>query len=262
MSFGEGVPGILADLHSAAFRQISTALAEDHIGLTVAARSAKRAGIISPAQAKRLERLDISLHFVRHLTSQRAASILETLTKEVQASATPSPPGPVPRSGDPAEEAHMADTFPGASGNHGEHDAAGIDVQPEVICANSSIDLQASGSTVLNTGAVDETSHQEHSAVEATTTGIQPSLDAAPAVPGEASIDQPLLSAPCAAPHRDDDDAQAFSEECKKLADIVARGDREAYKKYRATGNSEVLEYFEHLVQASKQKAPDPLAVS
>ena len=96
------------------------------------------------------------------------------------------------------------------------------------------------------------------------TTGIQPSTDATPAVlPGGATSDQPRLSAPCAG-HRDNDDeeAQAFSEECKKLADIVARGDREAYKVYRATGNSEVLEYYELLIQARGHKAPDPLAVS
>jgi len=58
----------------------------DFIGLTVAARAAKRKGLISSGASKLMERLDVAFHFNDHATESRCRSILGRLNRELAGS--------------------------------------------------------------------------------------------------------------------------------------------------------------------------------
>ena len=78
-----GVVALLATLHGDCMRLLCTKELGDHIGLTVAARSAKRWGRISPGAAKLMEKLDIAYHVADHISDARCGVILDRLRGEL-----------------------------------------------------------------------------------------------------------------------------------------------------------------------------------
>ena len=61
-------------------------------GVTVAARSAKNKGLISPALARRCERLDGAAHFARHATAEKMHSFLLSFAEATGACIPEGPP--------------------------------------------------------------------------------------------------------------------------------------------------------------------------
>ena len=78
-----GVVELLAGAQHRSFATLSEALGESFEGLTVAARMARRQGLLTPALARQCERLDVAAHFTRHITAQKAQSFLCRLHDEI-----------------------------------------------------------------------------------------------------------------------------------------------------------------------------------
>ena len=78
------VTGLLADLHGDCFRLLCTATGVDAPGLAVVARIAKRAGKITAATCRRLEKVDNAFAVARHLSSPKAASFQAALDAELR----------------------------------------------------------------------------------------------------------------------------------------------------------------------------------
>ena len=74
---------LLAELQGLALRRLAL-LVGDVQGLTVAARAAKRGGRISAATARRLERIDVSAHYSRHITDAKVALFTGELESELR----------------------------------------------------------------------------------------------------------------------------------------------------------------------------------
>lgn len=79
----EGVVGILSAAQHSSLCLLSDTMQSDFIGLAVAARAARRSGVISGVMARKLERLDFATHIARHATKQRMNGFLSTLVAEV-----------------------------------------------------------------------------------------------------------------------------------------------------------------------------------
>jgi len=77
---------LLAELHGIVFRPLTLEIG-DRDGLTVAAREARRRGMISPNLAKKLERLDVSVHFAQHINAAKVLTFQERLERELSLSA-------------------------------------------------------------------------------------------------------------------------------------------------------------------------------
>ena len=78
------VTGLLADLHGDCFRLLCTATGVDAPGLAVVARIAKRAGKITAATCRRLEKVDNAFAVARHLSSPKTASFQAALAAELR----------------------------------------------------------------------------------------------------------------------------------------------------------------------------------
>ena len=74
---------LLAGAQFNALSAISDALGEaaDFQGLTMAAKCARRRGLVSPNLARRLERLDMAAHVARHCTRGRMQAIVAELVR-------------------------------------------------------------------------------------------------------------------------------------------------------------------------------------
>ena len=79
-----GVVGLLADAHHAALCRLASLTGDDFTGLAVAARVCRRKQVISTTKTRKLERVDVAMHVVRHLTAQRVTSFLSDLDHELQ----------------------------------------------------------------------------------------------------------------------------------------------------------------------------------
>ena len=86
--------GLIAETHGAALRALCEKADYDGNGLSQVARVARRRHLISPAMAKKLERLDATFAISRHLTVQRSRSFLGQLQAELykQPAETPAAP--------------------------------------------------------------------------------------------------------------------------------------------------------------------------
>ena len=82
-----GAVGILAETHAASLRCLCDHLGEHHQGLAIAARRARRCGILDNGLAKKLTNLDLAMAFIRHTTVPGAQGFLSTL-REALAKAT------------------------------------------------------------------------------------------------------------------------------------------------------------------------------
>ena len=78
-----GVVGLLADTQHTAMQVVSAPTGGDHQGLSVAAREARRRGLLSGTMANKLANLDISAHMARHTTRARMAAFLVALSADV-----------------------------------------------------------------------------------------------------------------------------------------------------------------------------------
>ena len=76
---------LLAELHGAAFRRLSLEVG-DAGGLTVAAREARRLGRVSPGLMRKLERVDIAMHYAQHISMAKVAALTDRLERELVAS--------------------------------------------------------------------------------------------------------------------------------------------------------------------------------
>ncbi len=65
--FDDDVSALLGWVHGAALRALCKRLDGDFEGLSVAARAAKRVGLLEAPAVKKLERLDEAFHAARHL---------------------------------------------------------------------------------------------------------------------------------------------------------------------------------------------------
>ena len=70
-------------LHGDMFRLLCGALDQDFVGLTVAARHARRAGRISHQTSKKLERLDAAFAYTRHISVPKARAFLKQVSGEL-----------------------------------------------------------------------------------------------------------------------------------------------------------------------------------
>jgi hypothetical protein len=73
---------LLAELHGRCTRAIEDRVGV-HDGLTTASRSARRRGLVSPATARRMERLDVAMHVVRHISTARVQLVADDLLAEL-----------------------------------------------------------------------------------------------------------------------------------------------------------------------------------
>ena len=80
----EHVVGVIAEAHLAALQAIESKMGATYMGLAVAARSARRAGRISVRICRRLERLDMAWHVVRHTTSGRLTELANELSADLE----------------------------------------------------------------------------------------------------------------------------------------------------------------------------------
>ena len=85
MSPAQDVVGLLADAQFRALIALANKLNADFIGLSAAARSARRAKVICPNTARKLERLDVAAHFARHATVQRMEHFLAQIVAQIGA---------------------------------------------------------------------------------------------------------------------------------------------------------------------------------
>jgi len=77
------VVGLLAQGQQAALAILAERLDTDFQGLSVAARRARKQGIITAATTKRLVALDGAAHFARHVTTKRIESLISGLADEM-----------------------------------------------------------------------------------------------------------------------------------------------------------------------------------
>ena len=73
------VVGLVAEVHHESLAALTKSLGRHCVGLSVAGRSAYRAGLISSAMSKKLARLDAASHIVRHITSESSHDFLHEL---------------------------------------------------------------------------------------------------------------------------------------------------------------------------------------
>eukprot|EP00969_Alexandrium_andersonii_P221948 9802902-Alexandrium_andersonii.AAC.1 len=76
---------LIASVHGSAFRALSNHLDADVQGLTIAARLARKRGLLSAGLARRLERLDIAFAVSRHINKKKGKDLLGELYAELQA---------------------------------------------------------------------------------------------------------------------------------------------------------------------------------
>ena len=79
----ESVVGLFAAAQHASLATLSAQMGVNYEGLSVAARAGRKAQLISQSLAKRLVRLDVAAHFVRHMTSAKVAEIAASLAHEL-----------------------------------------------------------------------------------------------------------------------------------------------------------------------------------
>ena len=77
------VVGLLAEAQLRALQKFEEKLGGSYMGLSVAARAARRAGLLSSCSSRRLERLDIAMHVARHTTVARLEAMLSDLAAEL-----------------------------------------------------------------------------------------------------------------------------------------------------------------------------------
>ena len=77
--------GLLAGAQQASLAFLGEVLNQDFMGLSVAARAARRAGLLSSQEARRLVRLDEAAHVARHATSPRMEALLTGMRESVRA---------------------------------------------------------------------------------------------------------------------------------------------------------------------------------
>ena len=78
-----GVVGLLAHTQHQAFALLSEVLGASFEGLSIAARHGRRKGLLNQRTMRRLERLDIATHVVRHATSPKLLALLTDLQDEL-----------------------------------------------------------------------------------------------------------------------------------------------------------------------------------
>ena len=93
VAFQPSAAALLAELHGICTRAIEGYVGV-HDGLTTAARSARRAGLLSPYAARKMERLDIATHFASHISSARVELVGSQIVTELQAARAPVPTDP------------------------------------------------------------------------------------------------------------------------------------------------------------------------
>ena len=79
----QSVVELLAGAQHSDLSILSHALRRDHVCLSVVAREATRAGLVSGSQARKLVRLDEAAHWARHVTAERLQGFLAHLSAEV-----------------------------------------------------------------------------------------------------------------------------------------------------------------------------------
>ena len=77
--------GLLAEGQHFALSTLCGVLGADYQGLSVAARAACRAQVISKPTSKRLQRLDEAAHWARHVSRQRIDRLGDELSEEIAA---------------------------------------------------------------------------------------------------------------------------------------------------------------------------------
>ena len=80
-----GAAGLLAEAHGSCLRLLAEALQADVAGLSIAARAARRKGIVDNQMARTLERLDIATGFVRHITITKGNKLVGQLQEQLDA---------------------------------------------------------------------------------------------------------------------------------------------------------------------------------
>ena len=63
-------------------------------GITVAAKHQRRRGLLSPVQSKRIEKVDIAYHIVRHITDASSKQFLKEVTEQLQTQSPATPTTP------------------------------------------------------------------------------------------------------------------------------------------------------------------------
>ena len=79
-----GAVGILAEAQHSALSLIAGALEKDFLGLSVAARAARKVGMLSARDMRRLVRLDEAAHFARHATTPRMDAFLAGVRVDIE----------------------------------------------------------------------------------------------------------------------------------------------------------------------------------
>ena len=154
--------GIIAETHGAALRALCEKADYDGNGLSQVARVARRRHLISPAMAKKLERLDATFAISRHLTVQRSRSFLGQLQAELykQPAETPAAPAtPAASQADKKEklDAEMLVDGPSWVGPEGEE----TDVEDEQT------DMQDVVATQVGCDSLGELLQMRHNSKEA-----------------------------------------------------------------------------------------------
>ncbi len=80
------VAGLIATLRGHCFRLLAACLRQEHEGLAVAARAAKRNKVISRKTCRRLERIDDAYAVSRHISGVRVKNFCEKLRLELNGS--------------------------------------------------------------------------------------------------------------------------------------------------------------------------------
>ena len=98
-ALGIGLVGLLADAQSRCLVLLCDKMNFDGEGLTVAAREAKRRGLVTGPMCKKLGRLDIAAHVARHFTRTRSQRFVENLSGLLRQGATGTIPGTISTTG-------------------------------------------------------------------------------------------------------------------------------------------------------------------
>ena len=120
--------GLLAGAQQASLAFLGEVLNQDFMGLSVAARAARRAGLLSSQEARRLVRLDEAAHVARHATSPRMEALLTGMRESVRANLAA-------KDGKAAAEA--------AEAKAAKEEAAKAKAAAEAAVANAAKDAQA-----------------------------------------------------------------------------------------------------------------------
>ena len=86
----ESVTSLMAELHGLCTRALEARVGV-HDGLTTAARTARRRGLLSRATARRMERVDVAAAYVRHISTARVELVFGELARELALTQRPEP---------------------------------------------------------------------------------------------------------------------------------------------------------------------------